>query len=56
MTYTAVRQRQGAYRCNSVSVNFGDDISWDKARVDGEDNYRLLIHSHFNGIYEEEGR
>lgn len=53
LTYVTLKQRQGAYRCNSVLVEFGDAV-WEQANVGGED--RLLIYSHFNGIYEEEGR
>jgi hypothetical protein len=55
LTATSVKQRQGAYRCNSVMVDFGD-AAWEQATVAQEDKKRLLIYSHFNGIYEEEGK
>jgi hypothetical protein len=48
------RQRKGFYRCNSVYVDFGD-AAWEEARIKNDNTERLLIYSHFNGIYEEEG-
>jgi len=67
-----VTQKQGKYRCKSVTVAFGDDV-WEAAYITGnptsgddvwEDanvitgngpKKRLLIFSHFNGIYVENG-
>eukprot|EP00804_Cyclotella_cryptica_P006522 CCRYP_012789-RB/>CCRYP_012789-RB protein AED:0.24 eAED:0.24 QI:253/1/1/1/0.71/0.8/15/71/708 len=52
-----VRQNDGSYRCRSFSVSFGDD-SWEDAWVEldnGNMEKRLLVYSHFNGIYVENG-
>jgi hypothetical protein len=35
-------------------VDFGD-AAWEEARIKNDNTERLLIYSHFNGIYEEEG-
>jgi hypothetical protein len=48
-----VKQNNGEYRCKSFSVYFGDD-SWEDAWVEldnGDMEERLLVYSHFNGIY-----
>ena len=45
------------YRCTMVMVSFGD-VMWDDALVKHAGGFlekKLLIYSHFNGIYEEEG-
>mmetsp|Transcript_20385 Transcript_20385/g.58971 ORF Transcript_20385/g.58971 Transcript_20385/m.58971 type:complete len:591 (-) Transcript_20385:139-1911(-) len=54
LAYLSERQRMGQYRCESVSVNFGGAM-WEDAHVLGEDKPRLLIYSHFNGFYVEDG-
>lgn len=56
LTYLTVRQSHGDYRCQRFRVRFGDEI-WENAHVNvgQEMEDRLLIYSHFNGIYEEEG-
>lgn len=64
--FTSAQKLLGRYRCTSFTVVFGDgkeggptapDESWQGAYVSksvlGEQ--RLLMYSHFNGIYEEEG-
>ncbi|KAL7551942.1 hypothetical protein ACHAWF_015151 [Thalassiosira exigua] len=55
LVYFSEEQKAGAYRCNSVTVSFGDAI-WEDAYVKNGDKMekRLLIFSHFNGIYVEE--
>ena len=56
LTFLTLRQANGNYRCKRFRVRFGDEI-WESAHIDkgGETEDRLLIYSHFNGIYEEEG-
>jgi len=64
--FSSVQHFGGRYRCKSFTVVFGDgkeggptapDESWQGAYIStsvlGEQ--RLLMYSHFNGIYEEEG-
>ena len=58
LTHLTTKQDEGSYRCTKIVVAFGDDI-WDQAFVTtaGENREtKLLIYSHFNGIYEEEGK
>ena len=53
LSVLVVRQDHGDYRCRSFSVHFGDD-TWDEAWVELEGGViekRLLVYSHFNGIY-----
>jgi hypothetical protein len=48
-----VRQDSGSFRCRHFSVQFGDD-TWDEAWVklgNGALEKRLLVYSHFNGVY-----
>lgn len=55
LAYFSHQQQQGAYRCNSVTVSFGDAI-WEDAYIvngDGTTEKRLLLLSHFNGVYVE---
>jgi len=58
LTFVVVNQNRGQYRCNSILVRFGDE-AWEGAWVhhgEGvEPEDRLLIYSHFNGIYVETG-
>ncbi|KAL7531293.1 hypothetical protein ACHAXR_003958, partial [Thalassiosira sp. AJA248-18] len=54
LSYLTHRQEKGDFRCGSVYVAFGDAL-WEKAYVIGDPNPRLLIYSHFNGIYVENG-
>lgn len=57
LTYLAMEQQKGSYRCNKVLVSFGDEL-WEDALVtvgEGVEERRLLIYSHFNGVYEETG-
>ena len=64
--FSSVQHFGGRYRCKAFTVVFGDgkeggpaapDESWQGAYIStsvlGEQ--RLLMYSHFNGIYEEEG-
>ena len=56
LSYMNTTQERGDYRCNSVSIAFGDAI-WEDAYVitpNGPEQ-RLLIYSHFNGVYVENG-
>lgn len=58
LTYLTVKQQQGSYRCTKILVAFGDE-TWENAYATTVENgipeKRLLIYSHFNGIYEEDG-
>lgn len=58
LTYLTIKQQEGSYRCTKILVAFGDEL-WEDAYVtleeDGIPERRLLIYSHFNGIYEEDG-
>lgn len=48
-----MKQDSGAFRCKSFSLAFGDD-TWEESWVildDGSMEKRLLVYSHFNGIY-----
>jgi len=52
-----MKQDSGAFRCKSFSLAFGDD-TWEESWVildDGSMEKRLLVYSHFNGIYIENG-
>ena len=54
--YITVTQKDGHYRSNSISVLFDEEI-WEHAHVrlpDDSIEQRLLIYSHFNGIYKGE--
>ena len=62
VTYYSRNQQIGDYRCTSITVMFGDgkeggptapDEYWGGAYVNGEE--KLLMYSHFNGVYVEEG-
>jgi hypothetical protein len=48
-----MRQNQGIYRCKVVLVSFGDEV-WEDAYVGDVMEKRLVVYSHFNGIYEEQ--
>jgi hypothetical protein len=53
LTILVSRQEDGQYRCRSFSVHFGDE-TWDESYVElenGAREKRLLVYSHFNGIY-----
>lgn len=57
LTYLTVEQNDGSFRCNSISIHIADDV-WEEAYIkldDGTYEKRLLIYSHFNGIYAENG-
>ncbi len=58
LAYMTVKQKQGAYRCNTLTVTFNEDI-WEHAiakQVDGKEmEQKLLIYSYFSGIYKESG-
>jgi len=54
LAFVTIMQYHGKYRCDSVSVSFGDAM-WEEAYVNEEANPQLLIYSHFNGIYKEIG-
>lgn len=51
LTYLTLTQREGKYRCDSVTVSFGDDVLEEAyvKNADGEFEKRLLVFSHFNG-------
>ncbi|KAL7549956.1 hypothetical protein ACHAWF_013212 [Thalassiosira exigua] len=51
-----VFQASGTFQCNSITVTFGEDI-WEDALVETESGaleQRILVYSHFNGVYEKE--
>lgn len=58
LAYMTVKQKQGAYRCNTITVTFNEDI-WEHAITNAGDgkevNEKLLIYSYFSGIYKESG-
>ena len=57
LTWVMIKQDFGDYRCKSITVEFGDDY-WEEAFVKLENSTlekRVLIYSHFNGIYKENG-
>ena len=58
LTILTVEQDKGNFRCKSLSVYFSDEV-WEDAyvrRPDGSGyDKRLLIYSHFNGVYIENG-
>ena len=51
LTYLTITQREGKYRCDSVTVSFGDDVLEEAyvKNADGKFEKRLLVFSHFNG-------
>ncbi len=59
LTYMTIKQQKGSYRCTKILVAFGDEI-WENAYVataeNGQTERRLLIYSHFSGVYEEDGK
>mmetsp|Transcript_9321 Transcript_9321/g.17369 ORF Transcript_9321/g.17369 Transcript_9321/m.17369 type:complete len:245 (-) Transcript_9321:603-1337(-) len=54
LIYVTLQQRNGAYVCPSISVNFGDEV-WEEALIHGHERPRFLEYSYFNGIYKVEG-
>ena len=59
MTIISTRQNAGYYQCNSITVDFGDDV-WENAVVKThsgqlEDGW-TLVYSHFNGVYVQDGK
>jgi len=60
VTIIAQRQNYGHYRCNSVSVAFGDSV-WRKALIrnhtdpEGGTFEQTLVYSYFNGVYVSNG-
>ena len=56
LAYVTIAQQAGSFRCNKILVSFGDEL-WENAyvSVNGVKESRLLIYSHFNGIYRQDG-
>ena len=52
MIVISVRQENGYYQCNEISVDFGDAV-WEDALVG--DTERVLVFSTFNGVYAKNG-
>lgn len=53
MIYVSVKQSRGDFQCESISVNFNEDI-WEKAIVklpNDEYEKRILVYSYFSGVY-----
>ena len=48
--FVAINQKNGSYRCNQVSIRFGEEI-WENAALKGDTEKHLLIYSSFNGVY-----
>ena len=51
--YITAKQNKGQYRCKTISIVFDEEI-WEDAFVrlaDGRYDEKLLIYTHFNGIY-----
>ena len=58
LTYLMIRQDRGDFRCKSITVYFSDEV-WEEAWIkkeDGSHEQRLLIYSHFNGMFSHPGR
>ena len=58
LTYFTVKQEEGTYRCTMVTVSFGD-VMWEHSLVKhagGKLETKLVMYSHFNGVYEEDGK
>jgi len=56
--YITAKQNKGQYRCKTISIVFDEEI-WEDAFVrlaDGRYDEKLLIYTHFNGIYKENGK
>ena len=51
LTYLSVMQSQGKYRCRRVDVSFSEEI-WERAKITGSDDTKLLVYPFFNGVYE----
>lgn len=50
-------QKSGFFLCNSVTLEFGDDI-WQRAWVEkspGQYDTSVLVYSYFNGVYKHDG-
>lgn len=59
MITVSIRQTSGHYQCNSISVDFGDEV-WEDAVVEeppGSNMFeeRVLVFSTFNGVYIKSG-
>lgn len=52
----SVRQQEGYFNCNSITLTFGNDI-WEDAIVKTQNGYNktTLLYSFFNGVYEQSG-
>ena len=57
MTYFGIRQEQGWFGCQSVTVTYIGDEIWENAIavVNDKPDPRVLLYSYFNGVYREEG-
>ena len=51
-----IRQEQGLYGCNSISIKFPEPATWDGAivKVNGISESRTLLYSSFNGVYKKD--
>jgi len=65
MIIVSVRQTNGKYQCESITIRFGDEV-WEKAYVQwpesssmftpGSIEERVLVYSFFNGVYAKSNR
>jgi hypothetical protein len=54
LTYLSSMQSRGRYRCLRIDVVFSEHI-WEKAKIVGSEDTRLLVYPYFNGIYQADG-
>jgi len=57
MITITILQKSGFFLCNSVTLEFGDDI-WQRAWVEkspGQYDTSVLVYSYFNGVYKQDG-
>ena len=57
MITISILQKSGFFLCNSVKVEFGDDV-WQRAWVQqssGQYETSVLVYSYFNGVYKRDG-
>ena len=57
MITITILQKSGFFLCNSVTVEFGDDV-WQRAWVQqssGQYETSVLVYSYFNGVYKRDG-
>eukprot|EP00804_Cyclotella_cryptica_P027652 CCRYP_010272-RA/>CCRYP_010272-RA protein AED:0.09 eAED:0.09 QI:844/1/1/1/0.75/0.77/9/300/469 len=56
LSAVTVKQKEGYFNCDSITVAFGNDI-WEEAVVKTQNGYNetMLVYSFFNGVYKQRG-